>query len=396
MIDLLYCALRNLGRKRFRSILTVIGISVGVASVIVISTLGDGGKAAMSGELDSLGINGLNISQKKDSVNDTALMTVADVKTCKNVYGVKEAMPLIMQMGDAVLRNIRKDTLFWGVGDNAEDLLSLKIVYGRMFSHSDLTSRARVCLVDDTFAKTAYKRTNVIGKTISLSIGGAYEDFKICGIIESGSSLLYNLVGGYMPTFVYLPYSTAENLRNEDGYDQVVIKTGSGVNLDKTGNRITSILDSQHNSGNYVASNMLKQKQKMFYLLDIATLLITAVGAISLIVAGLGIMTVMLVSVNERTREIGIKKAIGARKSVIMFEFMLESMTISVAGGIAGVSAGCGISYLVSKIMKFSYSFNLFAVLEASLFAITIGILFGMYPAYKAASLQPAVALRSE
>lgn len=397
MFEYLICALRNLGRKRVRSLLTICGIMIGVASVIVIGAIGNGATAAVNKQLDSLGINGVNISQEKTNIYDlTATLSDDDFKTCLSVNGVYCAMPLIMQTGNAVLRGNQKDAVLWGVDTNAKNMISLKVSYGRMFSKSQVASHAKVCLIDDTFAKAAYKRSNVTGKEISLYMGKDYETFKIIGVVESGTSLLYNFVGDYLPSFVYLPYTTAEDLRNRSGFDEIMVKGDTNQNLDKLGNLITSVLSKKHVSNTYCASNMLKQKEHFSGLLNILTLVISAVGAISLIVSGLGIMTVMLVSVNERTKEIGVKKAIGAKKSLIMLEFLFEALAISIIGGILGVGAGTGLAYITSNIMNFTFNINPSSVIMASGFALVTGILFGVYPAYKAANLRPVDALRQE
>ena len=397
MFEYLICALRNLGRKRFRSILTVCGIMIGVASVIIIGAIGNGAKLAVNKQLDSLGINGVNISQIKNNIYDlAATMSDADLKTCLNVNGVKSAMPLIMQTGDAVLRENQKDAVIWGVDSNARSMISLKVSSGRMFSKSQVSSRAKVCLIDDTFAQAVYKRTNVTGKMISLYMGKEYETFKICGVVESGSSLLYNFVGTYMPTFVYIPYTTAEDLRVRNGYDEIMVKGDANNDLDRIGGLITTALSKKHVGTSYSASNMLKQKEKFSGFLGIITLVISAVGAISLVVAGLGIMTVMLVSVNERTKEIGIKKAIGAKKGLIMLEFLFEALSISIIGGVLGIASGTGLAYIISKILNYSFRIDLSSVLMSSGFALFTGVIFGVYPAYKAANLKPVDALRQE
>jgi len=370
---------------------------IGVASVIVIGTIGSGAKLAVNKQLDSLGINGVNISQRKENVSDfSAIMTDDDLQTCLSVIGVKSAMPLIMQTGNVVLHGLQKNAIIWGVDNNARSMISLNVSYGRMFSKSQVDSHAKVCLIDDSIAKAIYKRSNVTGKTISVYMGRDYETFKICGIVESGSSLLYNLVGDYIPTFVYLPYTTAEDLSNRQGFDEIMIKGDTNIDEDKIGNTVTNMLSKKNDGKSYAASNMLKQKERLSSLLQIVTLVITAVGAISLIVAGLGIMTVMLVSVNERTKEIGVKKAIGAKKSLIMLEFLFEALSISIIGGVLGIGIGTGLSYIVSKIMNLAFTIDPTSVLMSSGFALATGILFGVYPAYKAANLKPVDALRQE
>lgn len=397
MFEYLLCALRNLGRKRLRSILTIFGIMIGVASVIVIGVIGNGATVAVDAQLDSLGINGVNISKERNNIYDlTKTISDDDFQTCLNIEGVSSAMPLIMQTGNAVLKGYQKDAILWGVDTNAKNMISLKLIHGHMFSKSQVSSHAKVCLIDDTFAKSIYKRSNVTGKKITLYMGKDYETFKICGVVESGTNLLYNFVGDYMPTFVYLPYTTAQDLRCRSGFDEIMVKGNENIDLDKLGTTIKNVLSQKHNGEAYCASNMLKQKEHFSNLLGIVTLVISAVGAISLVVAGIGIMTVMLVSVNERTKEIGIKKAIGAKKSLIMLEFLFEALAISVIGGVLGIGAGIGLSYITANIMNFIFKISASSVIMATSFALITGIVFGVYPAYKAANLKPVDALRLE
>ena len=396
MSEFLICALRNLGRKKLRTVLTVMGITIGVASVIIIGAIGRGGRIAISDQMDSLGINGLNIASKMSSDGSQAMIAAEDVKDCLAVSGVQDAMPVIMQMGMSLFHGYEKDALFWGVGSDAGRIISLKMSYGSMFTQDDVNTHARVCMVDDTFALDAYKRANITGKSITVYLGNGYQQLTVKGVVASGSSILYNLVGDYMPSFIYLPYTTAEDLRGKDGYDQIAVKTVSNHNIDQIGDHIVDVLSSQHRDEVFTASNMFEQKQRLNNMLGIITLVISAVGAISMVVAGLGIMTVMMVSVSERTKEIGIKKAIGAKKRVILLEFLFEALALSLLGGMLGDALGTGIAYVASLILHFDFGISLTSILVSTGFAILIGVAFGVYPAVKAARLRPVDALRHE
>lgn len=397
MIEYLICALRNLGRKKLRTFLTVSGIAIGVSSVIIVGAIGAGGKQAVTNELDSLGINGLNITAKITGSNSTAnILSDDDVQTCLSVSGVKSAMPLIMQSGTVEEHGVQKSALYWGVDTDAKNIISINVIHGNMFSHYDITNHTPVCLVDDSFAKYFFKRTNITGEKITVFLGNDYKELTVKGVISSGSSILNNLAGSYMPYFIYLPYTTAEDLRGDPGYDQIAVKTISNNNIDSIGEKIIDVLGQNNADKNYIANNMFKQKQRLSELLNIVTLIISAVGAISLIVAGLGIMTVMTVSVSERTREIGIKKAIGAKKNVIMIEFICEALAISFLGGIIGIVAGAAISWLASAVLQFHFIVQSSSILYSTLFAVAIGVVFGVYPAVKASNLKPVDALRHD
>jgi putative ABC transport system permease protein len=302
-----------------------------------------------------------------------------------------------MQTGSAFLHGSETSALFLGVGNDAKDIISIKVIHGGMFTKSDINKHAKVCLVDEAFAKSYFKRSNVTGENVKVYLGNNYEELNIKGVVATGSSIVYNLIGSYIPSFIYLPYTTADDLRGDTGYDEIAIKTSSNENIDAVGEHIVNLLTSDSKGQTeFIASNMFREKQKLSDLLNIVTLIISAVGAISLIVAGLGIMTVMTVSVSERTREIGIKKAIGAKKKLIMLEFLFEALAISILGGIIGITLGTGISFLASIILHFGFSVRLSSVLLSTGFAVIIGVLFGVYPAVKAACLKPVDALRHE
>ena len=342
-------------------------------------------------------MNGLDIHTQENSTGTQQPLQINDLTACAAVKGVTAVMPVVMSMGTSVSRNITKDILLWGVGSNAESLISLKMLYGKMFTTDEINSHALICLVDENFAQSLYKRANITGETITVYAGNGYQNLTVAGVVEQGSSVLYNLVGDYVPSFIYVPFTTAEDLSGKTGYDEIAVLTKSNDNLDAQGQKIVETLDNIHNGTiAFAADNMFKQKQKMSDLLGIVTLIISAIGAISLIVAGLSIMTVMSVSVSERTREIGIKKAIGARNSIILFEFLLEALIISVMGGIIGIICGAGISIIASVILQFSLALNIHSIIDCTCFVAAIGILFGVYPALKAAGMRPADALRQE
>jgi putative ABC transport system permease protein len=398
MTEYFVLAFRNLGRKKIRTVLTVLGIAVGVASVILIGSMGQSGKIAVSQQLENLGISGLAI-RPQTNFNSSYVSSLGekDVDACSAVPGVESAMPVIMHTGVSQLHGSIQNVLVWGVGKDAESIISLKLLYGRMFSKADIKSSAKVCLVDDVFASRNYKRANITGMSFEVSLGGGYEKLKVIGVVKSGSSLLYNLVGDYIPSFIYIPYSSAQELRGFEGFDQIAVKVYSNHDVGRAGERIVKVLNRLHSvSDGYVADNIFAQKERLSGLLEIVTLILSAVGGISLIVAGLGIMTLMMVSVNERTKEIGIKKAIGAKKRMILLEFIFEAVFISLLGSVLGIVAGAGLSAVAAAILGLVFAVNIKSVLTCVAFAAFIGILFGVYPAMKAANLKPVDALRQE
>ncbi len=395
MIDYIRSAFQNLSRKRIRTALTIFGIAIGVGSVIIIGNISQCGTNALSSELDGLGLSGLSISSSTDAGNIS--LNENDLNIVKKCDQVEQAAPIMVENTDVSARKLNLKALVWGIDTKASQIISINLLYGRLFNNADINAHANVCLVDETFSKNAYDRSNIIGKNVSIMCGGAQESFKVIGIIKTGSGLLQNIIGDYIPTFIYVPYTTVQTAVGRNDFDQIAVKIKTGANVDNIGQTIIDNLNRNNGTVDaFVSNNLAKQKDSLTNMLGIITLILSAVGAISLLVASLSIMTVMLVSVNERTREIGIKKAIGAKRSSIMLEFMFEAILISLIGCLLGIVAGYLISYAGAAYFGVALSVRTDIMLLAVGFSIFSGTVFGVYPAYKASKLKPVDALRQE
>jgi len=395
MIDYIKSAFQNLNRKRIRTALTIFGIAIGVGSVIIIGNISQCGTNALSSELDGLGLSGLSISSSTDAGNIS--LNENDLNIVKKCDQVEQAAPIMVENTDVSTRKLNLKALVWGIDTKASQIISINLLYGRQFNNADINAHANVCLVDETFSKSAYDRSNIIGKNVSIMCGGAQESFKVIGIIKTGSGLLQNIIGDYIPTFIYVPYTTVQTAVGRNDFDQIAVKIKTGANVDNIGQTIIDNLNRNNGTVDaFVSNNLAKQKDSLTNMLGIITLILSAVGAISLLVASLSIMTVMLVSVNERTREIGIKKAIGAKRGSIMLEFMFEAVLISLIGCLFGIVAGYLISYAGAAYFGVALSVRTDIMLLAVGFSILSGTVFGVYPAYKASKLKPVDALRQE
>lgn len=396
MLDTVWCAIRNLGRKKMRSALTIAGIAIGVASVVLIGNIGECGTAAVNQEMDSLGLGGLTITANSTSGESTAL-TEEELAIIRENDQVEQAMPLMMQNTYAYSRNTEMSTLVWGIDSKANQIISLQVLYGRMINNADVTSMKNVCMVDQTFARNAYQRENIVGKTISILCGASMEEFEVVGVIKTGSGLLQNMIGDYIPNFVYVPYTTLQSSVGGRNFDQIAVRIHENCDVDDAGEKIVSTLANTTGiEDGFTANNLTKQKDGLKNILNIVTIILSAVGAISLLVASLSIMTVMLVSVNERTREIGIKKSIGARRKTILLEFLLEAIFISLIGCVAGAAVGSLLSFIGASLFGLTLQLRMDIMLTAMIFSLLSGIIFGVYPAAKASNLRPVEALRQE
>lgn len=395
MTESFRCAWRSLTRKKGRSLLTIIGIAIGVTAVVIISNIAQCGTVAVNTELDSLGMGGISISLDTANGDTHAPLSENELTIIKNSVCVENAMPIIFQTGSVTTRGENIQTLFWGIDTNADEVIALKLMYGRFINKGDIASNARVCLVDESFARDNFGCTNIVGRKITALCGGNMEEFEVVGIIKTGSGLLQNMMGNYIPTFMYLPYSTMQELYSMSGFHRIAVKVEDGADPDTTGEKIVQTLSAETGYyESYISGNMAKQKDGLSQLLNIVTMILSAVGGVSLVVASLSIMNVMLVSVGERKREIGIKKAIGAGRGDILREFLVEASVLTLSGSILGIALGLVISYIGAFIFGLILEIRYDIIIFTIVFSLCTGIIFGLYPANKASKLKPIDALR--
>ena len=397
MRDILSCAWKSLARKRLRTLLTAGSITIGVSMVAVVSLIGSAGKTAVNGELESLGISGLSISTNA-SLSEDGLsgLSEEDLALIRSTGNVETAMPLMIEYSTSTLREVQSGTLICGIDAGAKQAISLSLKHGRLISKADVQSAAMICVVDETLAREAYGRDNITGKTIRLQIGGTQEELEIVGIAEAGSTLLQSL-GEFIPGMVYVPYSTLQALTGRSTFDQVAVRVSDSADIEATETLLLSRLErATGTQGYFRTDNLATQRDRLGNLLDIVSLVLTVISGISLVVSGLGIMTIMLVSVSERTREIGVKKAIGASRGRILWEFLAEAVTISLLGSLAGIAVGGGAGWLGIRAFGLEVPIDGAAFGFLILFSVLLGGVFGVYPALKAARLKPVDALRQE
>ncbi len=389
MGELIKNAWRSLLRKRNRSLLTVVAIAVGVTMVACVSVIGTAGRAFVDNELDSMGINGLSVMAQTggELISEEALNALRDL-SC-----VDSAMPLMVQLGTVFTANASSDSALCGIDSGADQVISLSLRHGRLISPGDVASSARVCVLDEELARRCYGRSNVVGKTVFVQFGSLAEELTVVGVTETGSSLLQNFTS-MIPGMLYIPYTTHTVITGQTAFDQVAIRVGTQSDVAKQ--RVERTLDRLYDGASpFRTDDLAVQKQRLEGLVDIVALTLTAISAISLVVSGFGIVTAMLSSVSERTREIGIKKAIGATRKHILLEFLAEAIILSLVGAVLGMIPA-GITAFILQGMGFSVPVTPALFGGLLLFSLLVGSVFGAYPAYKASRLQPVEALRSE
>lgn len=394
MIEIFRSGLRSIFRSnKMRTMLTVIGIAVGVMSVVTVASIGEIGKSSINAELTGMGMDNLVVSSQTGSAKK---LTESELDKIKQLDDVGNAMPLMSIMTSGKLRGNYDTYMVWGVNEDADNVIDLEVLHGRLLNRGDIAQKSNVCVIDEAIALENYKRTNIVGKTISLSIGGNNVEFEITGVVKNGVNTLQNMLGGFIPDFVYIPYSVMQEYSGRSSFDQITVKLEDNAQSVSAAAEVKKMLSSGSSESDYSVDNLLSQKEKMNNILSIATAALSAVAGISLIVSGISIMTVMLVSVSERTREIGIKKSIGASRGVIISEFLFESVLITFIGGIIGITAGVIISALIGTAVGGGLTVNFGLCGTVMLISLAVGGIFGVYPAVKAADLKPVDALRYE
>ncbi len=388
MGELIKNAWRNLYRKRHRTWLTVASIAVGVMLVSAVTVISAAGRTFVNGELDSMGVGGLSVMAQTGG----ELISEGTLDELRALSCVNSAMPLMVQLANVSAASGSCESALCGIDAGADQVISLSLRYGRMISPGDVSAAARVCVLDETLANTVYGRTNVVGKTVTVQFGDRFDTLTVVGVSETGSSLLQNFTS-MIPGMLYLPYTTHGNITGQAAFDQVAIRVNTASDVAEA--RVEKLLDRLYGGTSpFRTDDLAVQKERLQGLVDKVVLVLTVISGISLVVSGFGIVTSMLSAVSERTREIGIKKAIGATNRRILAEFLTESVMISAAGAVLGMVPSA-LLWLVLQLSGFSAAISPWTFVFLLFFCLMVGGVFGAYPAYKASRLQPVEALRN-
>lgn len=397
-------AFEGLNANKLRAILTMLGIIIGVGSVIAMVSLGLGVQKKVQDSIASLGSNLLIVAPGASSAPGTVhsaagsniTLTNQDAKAiAKEVAGVKYVAPTVSDTYQLIYGNQNWNTKVQGATEELLAIRDFKIASGRFFSTSDEDVRARVAVVGQTVATNLFGNVNPVGQTIR--IGTA--PFRVIGVLASKGQ---STMGQDQDDTVIVPLTTAqERLMGITYLGNISVQAESESVIDKVQKDITTLLRTRHHlaakaEDDFSVRNLTAIMSTMKDTTSNLTLFLGSVAAISLVVGGIGIMNIMLVSVTERTREIGIRKALGATYSNILLQFLIEAIVISVTGGLLGISLGVVGAYIVSLVAGWNTVISLLAIISAFSVSVMIGLFFGIYPARKAALLDPIDALRYE
>jgi putative ABC transport system permease protein len=403
IINTLKVSYRALGRNKLRSFLTMLGIIIGVGAVIAMLAIGQGANFIVESQIQSLGTNVLMITpgaaQQSGVRMDAGTMvslTEDDAKAIKDQCpAVAYITPSARTGGRIVYGNMNWGTSVWGVYPEYLQIRDWKVASGAVFGETDLRAATKVCLIGQTIADNLFADTDPIGKTMRIR----NMPFRVIGVLErKGQSAM----GQDQDDIIICPFSTVEKkLMGAHWANSVLASAVSKTAMDEAQKEITDVLRSRHQLMPWQDSDFTVRNQT-----DLAaaaettsktlTFLLAAIASISLLVGGIGIMNIMLVSVTERTREIGIRMSVGARSRDVLYQFLIEAIVMSVSGGLIGVLLGVISSRFISSWQNWPIFISPQAIALAFVFSGAVGIFFGFYPARKAALLNPIEALRYE
>lgn len=388
--------------NKMRSILTMLGIIIGVAAVIALVSIGNGVKQDIQNSISSLGSNLLMVMPGaprtpgvRPSQGSMKSLKVSDYQAISKLDGVKAASPYTANSYVTIYQSKNWTTTVSGVSSNFQDVNNWTMAEGRFISSKNVENRERVAVVGQTVVKNLFAGEDPVGKEIRVK----NIPFRVIGVLNSKGN---GTMGNDQDDVIFIPYTTAmERVEGVDYLRMVYVVAGDDNGIDRLQSDIENLLRVRHsikdtNLDDFNIQNMKSIMETMEQTTGTLTLFLGAVAAISLVVGGIGIMNIMLVSVTERTREIGIRKALGATYFVIVTQFLIEAVVISLMGGLIGIALGIGASKLIGLASGMSTVISVPTIVLSFAFSMAIGLVFGIYPARKAAKLNPIDALHYE
>lgn len=388
--------------NKLRSLLTMLGIIIGVAAVIALVSIGNGVKQDIEDSISSLGSNLLVVLPgaprtpgARSSQGSMKSLKISDYEAIAKLEGVKAASPMTNGSYVVIYQNKNWTTSVAGVNSNFQDVNNWTMTSGRFFSDKNVLNRERVAVVGQTVVKNLFTDEDPVGKEIRVK----NIPFRVIGVLKSKGN---GTMGNDQDDTVLIPYTTSmERVEGIDYLRRVYVVAKDDGGIDRLQADIENLLRVRHNIkdtnlDDFNIQNMKSIMETVAQTTGTFTLFLGAVAAISLVVGGIGIMNIMLVSVTERTREIGVRKALGATYSVIVTQFLIEAVVISLMGGFIGIAFGIGASKVIGMVSGMSTIVSVPTIIMSFAFSMAIGLIFGIYPARKAAKLNPIDALHYE
>jgi putative ABC transport system permease protein len=405
LLMIIRVAFRALQRNKMRAALTMLGIIIGVSAVVAMVSIGQGAQAAVAAQIDSIGTNLLfvsagaqNVGGVRSGTGDTGTntLTVEDLDAIRReVPSVSMVTPTVNSRGQLVAGNMNWNTSIQGVSEQYPEVRKWMVQTGEFFTESDVRTAGRVLVIGQTIADNLFAGGDPIGQTIRVQ----NLPFRVIGVMVRKGQ---DQQGRDQDDIAFSPYTTVQ--KKILGSPRLQIAYVSAVSPDATytaQQQITELLRQRHklnanDPDDFTVRNMSDIAQAANETNNTMTMLLACIAGVSLLVGGIGIMNIMLVSVTERTREIGIRMAIGARSSAVKSQFLIESIVLSLMGGSIGILLGVGVSLAIPSMLGWPTLISTMAIVGSVIFSVAVGVFFGYYPARKAAALDPIDALRYE
>ncbi len=393
-------ALRALRRNKLRTVLTMLGIIIGVGSVITAVSITTGARVQVEEKVASLGQNVITVfsgnftsSGMRGGWGSAPTLTIEDAEAIKNgVANVVAVSPEVRDRNQVLANGLNWNTQVLGEGPDFPQIRSWKMDDGTMFSDQDVRSIAKVAVIGKTVADQLFPNEDPVGETLRIR----NIPFRIVGVLESKG---FNLFGQDQDDVVIIPYTShMRRVSRRTFINSILIQAASTEAIATVQSDITNALMQRRKSRepDFTVRTQLELAQTATATAKIMSVLLAAIASVSLVVGGIGIMNIMLVSVTERTREIGIRMAVGARGNDILIQFLVEAVTLSALGGIIGIGLGFGASHIVASATGWPTLTPIWWVVVASISSAVVGVVSGFYPAWKASQLDPIEALRYE
>ena len=401
--ELLLESVQSLSKNVLRTALTMLGIIIGITSVILIVSIGQGAVKFITSELNSFGGNVITIFPGSSLASTFAAgkktLTIDDfnaIKNDKSLTNIDKVMPLAIASKPASANGVSKNILLRGVTSDAIDILKPTIVHGEFIREEDDITTARVAVLGTDIAEDFFgENANPVGEIIRIDS----KPFVIIGVANSTNAIF----GGTFNNFIYVPTGLVlrEIIGRKSNLQQIAIKVKDPNFINQTTEDVTFLLRDRHNidegeKDDFVIQSFNDVLSTINTVTSLLTAMVATISGISLVVGGVGVMNIMLVSVTERTKEIGLLKAIGAKQNDILTQFLMEAIVMTLIGGIVGITLGVAGAFAVSKIAGIPFVISIGSIFIAVGVSTLVGLIFGLYPARRAARLSPIDAIRFE
>jgi putative ABC transport system permease protein len=396
-LDLLRLTLGSAGAHRLRSSLTALGIAVGIAAVILLTSIGEGIHQFVLAEFSQFGTNVIGVAPGKVTTRGTSVgifgsdrpLTLEDAKALRRVPQVIYADPAVQGNAEVSANGRNRRVIVYGVGPDFPNALNIRVAAGRFLPHDDLSNARAFVALGSKVRGELYGNANPLGSRLEIA-GSRY---RVVGVMESKGQVL----GVDLDDSVYIPAGRALELFNREGLMEIHVVHAAGADVPRVVEGIRKVLLARHGKEDFTITPQQQMLDVLSSVLNILTFAVGALGGISLLVGGVGILTIMTIAVAERTSEIGLLRALGARRGQVLALFLGEAMLLSALGGFLGLALGAGTAQLLQLAFAalpvhtpWSY------VVLAEAIAVAIGLLAGVMPALRAARLDPVEALRAE